>query len=121
PDAVWSGFWFHPTTPQAVSEWADAPAPGFVCGSDLHLGNRSVNCYSFECKRAGTINGVEVATCTCPIGETFDGTRIPPDTAFFTQASQCDRSVCSQYPVSDPIGFDDVTEGGQCIHLPVEQ
>ncbi len=84
-DTVWSGFWLNPT------------APGSVCGSDLHLGNKSVNCYSFECKRAGTINGVEVATWTCPIGETFDGTKIPPSTAFFTQAGQCGASVCSQY------------------------
>jgi hypothetical protein len=117
-DTVWSGFWLHATAPQELSNWQDAAAPGLVCGSDLKLGNQSVNCYSFLCQRAGTINGVEVATCTCPIGETFQGTAIAPKTAFFTQAGQCDPGVCSQYPVSDPIGFDDLNEGGQCIHLP---
>ena len=114
PETVWSGFWFHLATPQALSDWEDAPAPGFVCGSDLRLGNKTVNCYSFECKRAGIMNGVEVATCVCPIGETFDGTRVAPNTAFFTQAGECDASVCAQYPVSDPLGFD-VTKGGECI------
>ena len=115
---VWSGFWPHPTTPQQLANWQDVVAPGLICGSDLMLGNKSVNCYSFLCKRAGTINGVQVATCTCPIGETFDGTPISPDTAFFTQAGQCSVGYCSQYPVSDPIGFDDFTQSGQCFQWP---
>ena len=115
---VWSGFWPHPTTPQQLSNWQDAAAPGLICGSDLMLGDKSVNCYSFLCKRAGTINGVQVATCTCPIGETFDGTPIPADTAFFTQAGQCSVSYCKQYPVSDPIGFDDFKHSGECFQWP---
>jgi len=115
---VWSGFWPHPTTPQQLANWQDVAAPGLICGSDLMLGNKSVNCYSFLCKRAGIINGVQVATCTCPIGETFDGTPISPDTAFFTQAGQCSVGYCSQYPVSDPIGFDDFTQSGQCFQWP---
>jgi hypothetical protein len=115
---VWSGFWPNPTAPQQLANWQDVPAPGLICGSDLMLGNKSVNCYSFLCKRAGTINGVQVATCTCPIGETFDGTPIPADTAFFTQAGQCSVGYCSQYPVSDPIGFDDFTQSGQCFQWP---
>lgn len=116
--SVWSGFWPHPTTPQQLANWQDVPAPGLICGSDLMLGNKSVNCYSFLCKRAGTINGVQVATCTCPIGETFDGTPVAADTAFFTQAGQCSVSYCSQYPVSDPLGFDDFTRSGQCFQWP---
>jgi hypothetical protein len=115
---VWSGFWPHATTPQQLANWQDVAAPGLICGSDLMLGNKSVNCYSFSCQRAGTINGVQVATCTCPIGETFDGTPIAPDTAFFTQAGQCSVSYCSQYPVSDPIGFDDLTQSGECFRWP---
>ena len=118
---VWSGFWPHPTTPQQLANWQDVPAPGLICGSDLMLGNKSVNCYSFLCKRAGTINGVPVATCTCPIGETFDGTPISADTAFFTQSGQCSVSYCSQYPVSDPIGFDDFTQSGQCFRWPSDK
>ena len=115
---VWSGFWPHPTTPQQLADWQDVAAPGLICGSDLMLGDKSVNCYSFLCKRAGTINGVPVATCTCPIGETFDGTAMPADTAFFTQAGQCSVGYCSQYPVSDPIGFDDFTQSGECFRWP---
>jgi len=117
---VWSGFWPHPTTPQQLANWQDVPAPGLICGKDLMLGDKSVNCYSFLCKRAGTINGVQVASCTCPIGETFDGTPISPDTAFFTQAGQCSVNYCSQYPVSDPIGFDDFTQSGECFQWPPE-
>jgi hypothetical protein len=116
--SVWSGFWPHLSTPQQLSNWQTAPAPGLLCGSDLNQGNQSVNCYSFKCEKAGTMNGVEVANCTCPIGETFDGTAIPAATAFFTQAGQCDVSICSQHPVSDPVGFDDVTQGGQCFRFP---
>ena len=117
---VWSGFWPHPTAPQQLANWQDVAAPGLICGTDLMLGDKSVNCYSFLCKRSGTINGVPVATCTCPIGETFDGTPISPDTAFFTQAGQCSVSYCSQYPVSDPIGFDDFTQSGQCFQWPTD-
>ena len=117
---VWSGFWPHPTAPQQLADWQDVAAPGLICGSDLMLGNKSVNCYSFLCTRAGTINGVPVATCTCPIGETFDGTPVSADTAFFTQAGQCSVGYCSQYPVSDPIGFDDFTQTGQCFQWPAD-
>jgi hypothetical protein len=119
PATVWSGFWLHASTPQRLSNWQNAEAPGLLCGRDLNLGNKTVNCYSFKCKRAGTINGVEVALCACPIGETFDGTALPPATAFFTQAGQCNTSVCSQYPVSDPIGIDDLNKGGECLRLPL--
>jgi len=115
---VWSGFWPHPTTPQQLADWQDVAAPGLICGKDLMLGDQSVNCYSFLCQRAGNINGVPVADCTCPIGETFDGTQIPPDTAFFTQAGQCDVNYCSQHPVSDPIGFDDLEKSGECFRWP---
>jgi len=115
---VWSGFWPHSTTPQQLANWQDVDAPGLICGKDLMLGNKSVNCYSFSCERAGTINGVPVAVCTCPIGETFDGTAVPPDTAFFTQAGQCSVDYCSAYPVSDPIGFDDFTQSGECFRWP---
>ena len=78
-DTVWSGFWPHARTPQQVSNWKDAPAPGLLCGKDLHLGDKLVNCYSFLCKKSGTINGVAVATCRCAVGETFDGTPVSPE------------------------------------------
>lgn len=72
--------------------------------------------YSEYCLNGGIEQ--EVATCTYPIGETFDGTPIPPDTAFFTQAGQCSVSYCSQHPVSDPIGFDDLKRSGECFRWP---
>lgn len=117
-DTVWSGFWVHAETPQELSNWQKAPAPGLLCGRDLMQGNQQVNCYSFLCKKKGIINGQEVAECECPMGESFNGTPIPANTAFFTQAGQCNTGVCSDHPVSDPIGFDDIKKGGQCVRFP---
>jgi hypothetical protein len=118
PSTVWSGFWPHATTPQQLADWQDVDAPGLICGSELNLANQSVNCYSFLCQRAGTVNGVPVANCNCPLGENFDGTPIAPGTAFFTQAGQCNVSYCSKHPVSDPIGFDDLKNTGECFRWP---
>jgi len=118
PSTVWSGFWPHAKTPQALASWQDVEAPGLICGKELNLANQSVNCYSFLCKRAGSINGVPVADCDCPLGENFDGTPIAANTAFFTQAGQCDVNYCSKHPVSDPVGFDDFNQTGQCFNWP---
>jgi hypothetical protein len=118
PDTVWSGYFPMGSMPQAVSGWANASSPGLLCGSDQMQGSQAANCYSFLCTKAGKLNGVDVATCTCPIGEAFDGTAVPPNTAFFTQAGQCAISVCSEHPVSCPLGFDDIKTGGECIHIP---
>jgi hypothetical protein len=52
---VWSGFWPHAKTPQALANWQDVEAPGLICGKELNLANQSVNCYSFLCQRAGSI------------------------------------------------------------------
>lgn len=114
---IWSGYSLQATIPQALSNWQEADAPGLLCGKDQMQGNQLANCFSFKCVRAGKINGVEVATCTCPLGESFDGSAVPADTAFFTQAGQCSLGVCSQHPVSGIFGFDDATQGGQCIEL----
>jgi hypothetical protein len=106
--------------PQAINDWKKhgpkAEAPIFVCSESLGLGNQLANCFSFACVRAGTIHGVPVATCYCPLGENLDGGQVSPDTGFSTQAGQCNEDICSQHPVSGP--FPPEAQGGACIHIP---
>ena len=114
---VWSGYSIKSEQPQELSNWQTVDAPALLCGKDQMQGAQLANCFSFKCVRAGKINGVEVATCTCPLGESIEGVGVPADSAFFTQAGQCSTTVCSQHPVSTIFGFDDATQGGQCIEL----
>ena len=50
----------------ATRQLEDVEAPGLICGKDLMLGDKSVNCYSFLCTRAELMNGVPVATGPAP-------------------------------------------------------
>lgn len=106
-NGVWSLYAPAKDIPQAITDWQPAPAPPFACAASLGLGNQLANCFSFACVRSGTKNGVPVATCTCPLGESLAGTPVAADTPFVTQAGQCNESVCSQHPVSAPIPFED--------------
>ena len=120
-NGVWSLYSLSLHIPQAINDWSrrrkKSEAPGFVCPADLDLGDQFVNCFSFACERAGKIHGVEVATCLCPLGESLEGMSVKPDTAFATQAGQCNEDICSQHPVSGPFSFDDI-QGGQCFGTP---
>jgi hypothetical protein len=106
---IWS--WYLPTgdIPQAINKWSrgqkQTAAPIQVCGDGSF-----VNCFSFACVRAGKINGVDVATCYCPINESLQGGSAGPP--FTTPAGQCNQDFCSQYPVGAPFG---PGEPGQCI------
>lgn len=110
PDGVWSLYAPMENIPQAINDWSTAPeqsaASPFVCAASLGLGNQFANCFSFACVRSGTRNGVPVATCTCPLGESLSGTPVAANTGFITQAGQCDPDVCSRHPVSGPIPFE---------------
>lgn len=121
-DGVWSLYAPEANIPQAINGWSTAPeqsaASPFVCAASLGLGNQGANCFSFACVRAGTKNGVPVATCRCPLGESLAGTPVAADTAFVTQAGQCDQSICSQHPVSAPIPFENL-QG--CLAKPTAQ
>jgi hypothetical protein len=120
-NGVWSLFSLRLHIPQEINDWSrrrkKSEAPGFVCPADLGLGAQFASCFSFACERAGKINGVEVATCLCPLGESLEGKPVRANTAFLTQAGQCNEDICSQHPVSGPIQFDDM-QGGQCIGIP---
>ena len=86
---IWSLYQPRSQIPQAITIWSRLPressVPPLVCGADLNQGNQVVNCFSFACpggeKSTGEIRGVRVATCHCPIGESFDGKAVEPRTA----------------------------------------
>jgi hypothetical protein len=107
PDQIWSLFAPRASIPQAINNWVrfgpGASAPPQICPASLNLGDQLVNCFSFACDYASPINGVPVATCHCPLGESLEGTSVPADTAFATQAGQGDQAFCSQFPVSGPL------------------
>ena len=123
-NGVWSLFSLSLHIPQAINDWSrrrqKSEAPPFVCPANLGLGDQFVNCFSFACERAGKIHGVEVATCLCPLGESLEGKSVSANTAFLTQAGQCNEDICSQHPVSGPFpfSFDDDMQGGRCIGIP---
>jgi hypothetical protein len=104
---IWSYYAAHSHIAQALSGWVAAGpkalAPPMFCSKRLDLGSTTVNCFAFACDSQTYINGVPVATCHCPIGESFDGTPIPPHTTFFTQAGQRDQQYCAAYPVAGEI------------------
>ena len=106
-DRIWSLYQPREHIPQAITNWDRAPAktaaPPLVCKADLNLGDKLVNCFSFACNPAGSIKGVPVAICHCPLGESLDGTGVPAATAFGTQAGQGNTAICSQYPVGAPL------------------
>ena len=100
---IWSLYQPRRYIPQAIADWKRVSAPPLVCNASLNLGNQLVNCFSFACTPAGKINGVPVATCHCPLGESLDGTPVKPATAFGTQAGQGNTSVCADHPVGGPL------------------
>jgi len=119
---VWSLYWPTAHIPQDINNWSrsskKSAAPAQVCPASLKQGNQLANCFSFACIREpGKIHGVEVATCFCPLGESLEGTAVPANTAFGTQAGQCNEDICFQHPVSAPLGFDDIKEGA-CLQIP---
>jgi hypothetical protein len=118
---VWSLYSPIGHIPQALNNWNQgnkkSEAPVQVCPADLGLGTQLANYFSFACVRAGKVNGVEVTTRVCPLGESLEGTAVPANTAFMTQAGQCHEDICAQHPVSGPFSFDDM-QGGQCPPIP---
>jgi hypothetical protein len=104
---IWSYYAAHSHIAQELTNWVAAGpkalAPPMFCSKHLNLAATSVNCFAFACDSQTYINGVPVATCHCPIGESFDGTPVPPHTTFFTQAGQQDQQYCAAHPVSGEI------------------
>jgi hypothetical protein len=106
---IWSLYSVRTNIPQEINGWATTAhatdAPTLYCGKHLNLGSQLVNCWSFSCNSKRYINGVPVATCTCPIGEAPDGTAVKPHTGFVTQAGQGEDKYCAAHPVGGPISL----------------
>ena len=118
-NGVWSLYSPMGHIPQEINNWSkgkkQSAAPIFVCPAELNQGNQFANCFSFACVRAGKVKGnIEVATCTCPLGESLEGTPVPAHSEFATPAGQCHEDICSQHPVGAPFPFDDLAPG-QCF------
>lgn len=107
PDQIWSIYSIQSHIPQEINGWVPtgpkAAAPPLFCSKNLNLGMQTVNCFSFACDQLSYINGVPVATCHCAIGESLNGTSVPAQTAFVSQAGQGNPEFCAKYPVSGPI------------------
>src|SRR5262245_19609234 len=121
-NGIWSLYSPQSEIPQAINNWSKgkkaAAAPVFVCGKHLNQGSQFANCFSFACTRAGRVKGnIEVATCTCPLGESIDGVQVPPATDFATPAGQCDVDICFQHPVGSTFPLEDVPSGA-CVNVP---
>jgi hypothetical protein len=106
-DGIWSLYSPMAQIPQEINNWnqgkkKSAAPPNFCPASAT---NTFANCFSFACVRAGKINGVEVATCFCPIGESLTGAVVAPGTPFGTQAGQGNEAICSEIPVGAPFPF----------------
>ena len=57
-----------------------------------------VNCWGMVCDSEAFVNGAPITTCHCALGESTDGTPLPPDTTFWTYAGQRDKAFCAAYP-----------------------
>jgi hypothetical protein len=107
PGQVWSLYWPKTHIPQAINNWQQNPAATAVepqlCSASDNVGGTYANCFSFACTlNSEPINGVQTATCFCPLGEGLDGEPVAPDTPIFTPAGQCNSAICSQHPVGAP-------------------
>jgi hypothetical protein len=109
PGQIWSLYFPKDNIPQEINNWVasgpGAKAPLQVCPKSLNVGNETSNCFSFACDSETYVNDVPVATCHCPMGESFAGTPIPAQTAFASQAGQRNEQFCFQHPVSVPIAL----------------
>lgn len=107
-NGIWSLYSPMAEIPQEINNWNQgkkkSAAPPNFCPASMT--NTFANCFSFACVRAGKINGVEVATCFCPIGESLTGAVVAPGTPFGTQAGQGNEDICSEIPVGAPFPFD---------------
>ncbi|MGH7048374.1 MAG: hypothetical protein ACREE2_18510 [Stellaceae bacterium] len=107
PGALWSLYSPKKEIPQAINHWVTtgpaAQAPLLYCSKDFNLGSQIANCFSFACNNERYINGVPVASCYCPLGESLSGTMVAPHTGFVTQAGQGNYEYCAAHPVGGPI------------------
>jgi hypothetical protein len=94
PTIVYSTFEYLDSFPQLINgAWQEAMAITQICLSQDSFSQ----CWNWQCTRAGTQNGIELADCTCPMEKT--------SYSFATQAGLGDPSDCAQLPVGGPLFF----------------
>jgi len=109
PHAIWSLYALMlRNVPQEINGWVtsgpQAVAPLMSCPASIGQGHQQVNCFSFACDTIrSTPTGVLIATCHCALGESVVATRVPPHTAFITQAGQQNINFCFKHPVAGTI------------------
>ena len=104
-NGVWSLYSFRQHIPQAVNGWATSPpsktkVTGQVCTVAATAAPPVVNCFSFACSPAKSINGVKLADCRCPLGETLDGGPVALGQSYITDAAQCALAVGGPIPAA---------------------
>ena len=107
-NGVWSLYSFRQHIPQAMNGWATSPlsktqVTGQVCAGAPGIAAPVVNCFSFACSPAPSINGVKLADCRCPLSETLNGGPVAVGQGFITDAGQGNPAACNQFPVGGPI------------------
>jgi len=101
---VWSLFSYRAFLPQKMNDWGTTPREQKTrvqeCSAELNLGAQTVNCFSMSCEITSTANGTQIASCSCPVGESVTDTRIEPATSFLIQSGQGDPAYCGKNPVA---------------------
>ena len=101
---VWRLFSYKAFLPQQMNDWSKSPAKQKTrvqeCGSELNLGADTVNCFSMSCEITKDINGTEIASCSCPIGQSVENTDVDPATSFLIQSGQGNPEYCDKNPVA---------------------
>jgi hypothetical protein len=107
-NGVWSLYSFRQHIPQAINGWATSPlsktqVTGQVCAGAPGIAAPVVNCFSFACSPAPSVNGVKLADCRCPLSETLNGGPVALGQGFITDAGQGNPAACGQFPVGGPV------------------
>lgn len=116
PNQVWSLYSPMPV-PQAMHSYSltqpDQRPLVQVCAAKK--GRSFANCFGFKCVlNPETVNGIQMATCYCPINDDTYGNPVPAgSSAFKNEAGQCDQNYCSLLPASVP--YSPSTAGGACL------
>ncbi|HVB80918.1 MAG TPA: hypothetical protein VNE82_13345 [Candidatus Binataceae bacterium] len=93
---MWSTYQINDQIPQAAATpaWSEAPAIPLICPA----GREFAQCWNFACKLGPIVNGVQLATCTCPIEIAV--------TRFVTQAGLAGKVACSRLPIGAAVAVD---------------
>jgi hypothetical protein len=99
-ETIWSLFAVETEQPQEMLDWEVGETVVQFCGSDTNAAGQMANCFSFLCEKIGKVNGVELASCSCPVGQSENN-----NTPFVIQAGQGNKNYCANIPVGAPLSW----------------